>query len=348
LLVQHLHRDGPCFLGQPRSGNESAAVSELNRQLEGEQMIKAVRQMLIRNGKSWFLFGFFVLVLLGIFFSLVFLQDKVIGAAGHPGLQGEILFEKNIIYNFENGDLFRYFKTDYLNYPFGENLGFALVNSLHLFMYLPLKYFFSLTQAYNLLIFIVCLLNFAAAYWLARYLFNFRAAAFCSAAVFALNPYVLLKINQGFINKTVLAWIPLYLLALFKLHNTGKRVYILWAGILLCLMQLTYPPYSLYALIFTLGLGVYYLFKPGQRFTAAARFCALVFFFLLCSTLIYYFLGLGWVYGHSAKPIFQAVPDGALDLFNPFYFFLTAPPATRFICRWGYLCSVLPWAWPLL
>ena len=56
----------------------------------------------------------------------------------HPGLQGEILFQENIVYNFKTGNVFKNFDSDFLSYPFGENLGFAIANSFHLFMYILL------------------------------------------------------------------------------------------------------------------------------------------------------------------------------------------------------------------
>lgn len=79
--------------------------------------------------------GVFIL-LFCLFYSMgkSFLSSKIIGIIGHPGLQGELLFQRNIIYNFEKGNIFKHFKTDYLNYPFGENLGFVIANSFRLFV----------------------------------------------------------------------------------------------------------------------------------------------------------------------------------------------------------------------
>ena len=80
-----------------------------------------------------------LIALILLFFLMCFvvkglLQNKVIGMIGHPGLLGELLFQKNIIYNFEKGNIFKHLKTDYLNYPFGENLGFVIANSFCLFV----------------------------------------------------------------------------------------------------------------------------------------------------------------------------------------------------------------------
>jgi len=124
---------------------------------------KAILSKVVKLIKPWkyavlviFVLSFFIFCFAG----QDYLNNKIIGRADYPGLQGEILFQQNIIYNFEKGNRFAHFNTDYLNYPFGENLGFGIANSLHLFMYIPLKFFFGIISSYNALLIIVFTLNF--------------------------------------------------------------------------------------------------------------------------------------------------------------------------------------------
>lgn len=265
----------------------------------------------------------------------------------HPGLQGQILFQGNIIYNFEKGNLFRHFKTDYVNYPFGENLGFAIANSLHLFMYIPLKFFLGIIEAYNASVMIIFLLNFLAAYWLAKYLFPSRAVAFCSALVFALNSYVLLKLNMGFMQKFTLFWIPLYCLALFRLQNTKNWRYVFAAGVILSAMQLTYPPYAYYAIVFTFVLSLYAILKRDELKFIFTRFFIMIAFHLVFTFLIYNVMGLSSSYFRPSEiAVLDITTEGCLNLFRPFFFFPHHPPTfpthlplgISFVC---FLCGVV-------
>jgi hypothetical protein len=274
----------------------------------------------------WVLLFLSITIILVVFFSVSLLQDNVIGMIDCPGAEGEILFQRNIIYNFERGNLFNYFNTDYLNYPFGENLGFALANSFHLFTYIPLRYFLGTVEAYNALVMIIFFLNFLAAYILAKYLFSSKAAALCSALVFAVNPYVFLKMNLGFIQKYTLFLIPLYCLSLFKLQDTKKWRYVFAAGIILTLMQLIYPPYACFALIFTIPLLSYLFFKRNELRFAISRLVSLLAIHFIISSLIYYLMGFGFVYFQPYKLYINTGPDGCLDLFRPFKFFPYCSP----------------------
>lgn len=248
------------------------------------------------------------------------LHNRIIGMADHPGLQGEIFMQGNIIYNFEKGNIFKHFKTDYLNYPFGENLGLGLANSLHLFMYIPLCFFFGIIESYNVLVIIIFLLNFLSAYLLARYLFLLRPVALCSALVFALNPYILLKMSMGFNQKCAVFWIPIYCLALFKLRDTRLWRYAFGTAFILSLIQMTYPPYAYYAIMLTM-LSLSYLFlRRGELQFALSRFVFIMVLFIFFSSFVYYLMGFGLVYFEMFQPKLNTTLDGCLDLFKPFRF----------------------------
>ena len=259
-------------------------------------------------------------LILGVAIKGVF-HNKVIGMIDHPGLQGEIFMAENISRNFEKGNFRYYFKTDTLNYPFGENLGFAIVNSLHLFMYIPLRFFFDVAVSYNILVIVIFLLNFLVAYFLAQYLFSSKAIALCSALMYELNPYILLKMNMGFIQKYAAFWIPFYFLSLFKLHDTRRWRYMFGAVIILSLMQFTYPPYACYAIIFTTLLSLYVFLKRDEIKFVFSRLVFMVILHILATSLMYYLVGFDSVYLRMYKPMTDFTLDGSLDLFKPFRFF---------------------------
>ncbi|MDD5613689.1 MAG: hypothetical protein PHQ54_01300 [Candidatus Omnitrophica bacterium] len=266
------------------------------------------------------------IIFIGLFFISLFavkisLNNKVIGRFDRSGLYGEIVMEENVFYNFKNGNVLEFFKTDFFNYPVGENLGFRLANSFHLFLSIPLKIFLNPIESYNALVIIIFLLNFLSAYILAKYLFYSKSIALCSALIFAMNSYVFLKMNLGFNQKISLFWIPLYCLFLFKLQNAKKWCYVFGAGFTLTLMQLTYPPYAYFAIIFTFVLSAYSLLKPKELCFVFSRFISMLLFYFAVSSLIYYLMGFGFVYLKPYQVDFNITLDGSLDLMRPFRFF---------------------------
>lgn len=279
------------------------------------------------------------------FTSSSILKDKAIGIIGAP-FQGEIFMQGNMVHNLWNGNVFRPFETDYVNYPTGENLRFIVANSWHLYMYAPLRFFLGIIESYNALVMVIFFLNFLAAYILARYLFSSKSIAFCSAMVFAVNPYILLKMNLGFAQKICLFTMPLYCLMLFKLRASPRWRYVLSAGILLCLTQLIYPPYSVYMAVFTAPLAVYWILKSDRKLPAAAMFISILLTHLFLTSLLYYLMGFDFVYLNSLRPISSMDTEGSLDMLTPFLFFpyhrppypVHLPLGISFIC---FLCGVL-------
>ncbi|MBN1871067.1 MAG: hypothetical protein JW800_00680 [Candidatus Omnitrophica bacterium] len=270
---------------------------------------------------KYLLLIFFIVIIVLMAVSPALKDNKIIGIVDSPGLQGEILFQENIIYNIKKGNVFKYFDTDYLNYPNGERLHFALANSFHLFLYAPLRIFLGPIRSYNMLLAIIVLLNFLSAYLLAKYLFRSKAVASFSSLLFGLNSYILLKIDLGFIQKFAVFWIPLYMLMLLKLRGEKSHRYLFSAAIILCAMQLFYPPYSYYAILFTMVLMSYALAKRDEMKFAMSRFLLIVFFLISATSLIYYAMGFGFAYLNNPWHVINNTAEGSLNLFNPFKFF---------------------------
>jgi len=249
-------------------------------------------------------------------------SHHTVGFQEPPGMMGELLFQEHTVLSIREGNVFRPFLTDKANHPWGQDLGFAVANSAHLYLYAAMRTVLGPFQSYNAVALLVTLLNFLAFAWLARGVFPSRAVALCTALLFAATPYLLLKLNLGFIHKYVVLWIPLYGLALLRLWQTRKPRYLAWAVVTLFLMQITYPPYAMYAGLFTaIGVCFAVVARRSPRF-ALSRFAALVVLFGLLSVLYYRALGFDLEYLKGMREFRDAgvLPEGCVNLFCPFYF----------------------------
>ena len=237
-------------------------------------------------------------------------------------MMGELLFQEHTVLNIREGNVFRPFLTDKANHPRGQDLGFAVANSAHLYLYATMRTVLGPFQSYNAVALLVTLLNFLAFALLARGFFDSRAVALCTALLFAATPYLLLKLNLGFIHKYVVLWIPLYGLALLRLWLTRKPRYLAWAVVTLFLMQITYPPYAMYAGLLTAMLVCFAVAARQAPGFALSRFAALVILFVLVSLLYYRLLGFDLEYfrGMREFAVLGVIPEGCVNLFSPFYF----------------------------
>ena len=174
------------------------------------------------------------------------------------------MFQELLLLCGSEGELARFYNTDFMNYPFGQDLGIAVRNSLHLFFYLPLRPFFDYSGSYNMLLIIISILNFITFYFLAKYIFGSKSPALVAALVFSFNSYLLLKMNLGFLQKYLVFWIPLYCLSLFKLQRTRKTRYLISAIFYLLMAFLTYTPYGIYTVILTALLASYSFFRRDE------------------------------------------------------------------------------------
>ncbi len=196
------------------------------------------------------LFAIFLLFLLAaVLLTLPAAFDPghiVIGNAAHAGVHGELFFEHLMRYAAGNHNLGHWYKTDWVNYPGGQNIGPRVANSLHLFYSLLFTSFLGPFAAYNTLALLILALNGFTMYLLARDFFGDGAISFASGFSFMISPYVLLKMNMGFIHKANLFLLPLYFLFLFRLWRTRKSAYIAPCVLLLFLVKISYPPYAYY------------------------------------------------------------------------------------------------------
>ena len=257
-----------------------------------------------------------------LLWRLGFLDDRVIGQADHPSFQGELAIQENFTHNALRGNILTHFKTDRFNYPEGEALSFAVANSFHQLLVLPFKLLSNTVGAYNLSVVLFLCLNFLTAFLLARRLLRDRAVACYAALLFSANSYILLKLSQGFMQKYSVFWIPLFFLMLLRLWETRRWRYALWAGGILCLIQLTYPPNALYAFLFCCLVALFYLIRHrGQWLFVASRLAVIALIHLCLSSLIYWSMGLGFAYLSQASVPLELTFAGTLSLLSPFHFY---------------------------
>jgi len=275
------------------------------------------------------IFILFLIIAIIITFPLILhLNDRVIGMIKHPGLQGELFQERNILYNMKKGNFIHWFITDLVNYPKGQDLGLKISHSLHLFFSLPLSVLFGPISAYNILVIITFALNGFMMYLLAKDFFPSKSVAFSSGLFFMFNPYILLKINMGFLQKITLFWLPLYFLCLFRLLKKRKNIYIFGSSLFLLLVSLTYPPYAAYAILFTIILLVYNLVKTKGSLHFLKNVFSVIILFLAAEFLIIYIFDIRifsslYEFSYKDPPFF--IPHGYIDIFHPFKFYLPYP-----------------------
>lgn len=267
---------------------------------------------------------FFLLVSVLVFPVPLHPRRIIIGNIEHPGLMGELFQQWNFSHNVRSGRLTRYYYSELVSFPEGQDLRHNIGFPLNLFMYLPLVWLYDLIASYNILVMVTLTLNGFCAYLLARYLTRSFWPSLLGGILFLLSPYVLLKLEMGFLQKAILWWIPLFLLNLIRFLNSKEKKYAARAGIFWALILFTYAPYGIYALPAGLIFMGWELIKDKSQFRgiifrgwpfAVPAVPAVVFlvFFLAPEKL-----------PPSAGPVpfsILVAPLGSLDLFHLFRFF---------------------------
>lgn len=244
------------------------------------------------------------------------------GFTGDSGQLGEYFLTENLLHNLRQGNVLRPFRTDLCNHPEGQDLGFAVANSIHLYFCALLRVFLSPTQTYNASVVILTLLNLLAFYALARERFESRLVCLSAAVVFAVTPYLFLKLAIGHIQKYIVIWIALYFRSCIRLIDTRATKHAVWAAAFLCLMQLTYPPYALYTGLGTALVGLGALLRRADGPFVVTRFALIGVMAAAALTLLYLAMGFGPAY-FEQLPEFKhrlVCPEGCVNLFRPFYF----------------------------
>jgi len=207
------------------------------------------------------IFFYFILTTFALTGFFINGNGKVIGNINHPNSQGEILLTDIMKKSLCDYKILNWTNTNFLNYPYGEQLSETIKHTFHLYISGTLAIFINTISAYNITFFIIILFNAYCMFLLANFIFKSYRLSFLAGLFYMFNIYVLLKINMGSLHKSSIFFIPLYILFLLKLADTPKVSYLILTFILLILNHLQYPMYSLYCLIFSVIFITYRLLK---------------------------------------------------------------------------------------
>jgi hypothetical protein len=115
------------------------------------------------------------------------------------------------------------FHTSYLYYPTGVSLYYHSLDLLNGVISIPLQRVFGLTVAFNLLLLANLTLDGIAAFWLCKERTGLTPAGLIGGAIFASAPLMGTSVNLGQLDEVTAWWIPLYLVALWRiLESPGK------------------------------------------------------------------------------------------------------------------------------
>lgn len=269
--------------------------------------------------------GAFVLfLLLSLAMTLPVLSNpsnRVVGNIGHPGLRGEIFHQWDFVNNATSGHVVDYYYSRGLSRPEGQDLRRFIGFSLHLFFYLPFLWMKSLVARYDALLLLTFALNGFCAYLLGRHLSRSFAGGLVCGLLFFFSPYALLKTEMGFLQKTILWWIPLFLLFLVRFLARKRGSDALLAGLCWSGMALTYAPYAWLSLVAValLAAGNLGLRRDEWRKALPGAWPALapaVLVVLFLASL----LPSGGFYHEIVPFAISTAPNGSLDIFHPFRF----------------------------
>lgn len=139
--------------------------------------------------------------------------------------------------------------TEYLFYPAGVSLAFNTLTLLNCFLGLPLLCFFSLTEAYNILVFLSFVLAGYGMFMLADYFLGDKRIAFVCGIIYSFSPYHVHEIYSGHLHTASIQWIPFFILYLMKTLREGGRSPI-YAGFFLFIVSLSSWQYMGAAVIY--------------------------------------------------------------------------------------------------
>ncbi len=174
-----------------------------------------------------------------------------LGYDDHPGLRGDLFFQYNLQRQMEQGQWPSLSHTDLLSHPAGSEIDARVAFSQYMIAYIALMTVMDLLPARNVAGLLFLVLNALTMHLLARQLFRRESLAWLAGLAFAFSPYVFLKVDQGFVQKSCLFFAPLFLLFVLRVVRRGRW----WehAGLTLSMLGLLalYPPYG----VFSLALG---------------------------------------------------------------------------------------------
>ncbi|MEN8163579.1 MAG: glycosyltransferase family 39 protein [Acidobacteriota bacterium] len=268
--------------------------------------------------------GLLLVVTVALTWPLILHMDThVVGHLDHPGLQGDLFFQWNIGRQMEAGEGLDYLGSPFTRYPEGQRFRAKVAFSLHLALYTFFMVFTDLLTARNLAVLLVLFLNAAAAWRLAWERFRSPVFAMVFALLFAFSPFVYLKLNQGFLQKATLFYLPLFVLFFLRLLEKHRLRDAVGSAVFFSVGMLVYPPSA----VFTSLLGLALLFGTGMQSLRWRSLVRPLAFFCLCvlpCVLTVLVVGKNdFVMAHRMQLDLESFRSqgGYLDLLHPFRFF---------------------------
>jgi len=289
------------------------------------------------------IFSLFLLLFATVILSwplILHMDTHMVGNLGHPGLQGDVFFQWNIGRQMEDGGQVDYLRSPYVRFPEGQAFRAKVAYSLHLALYTGFMLVVDLLTARNLAILLVLFLNAVAAWSLARERFRSFVFAFAFAILFAFSPFIYLKLNQGFLQKATLFYLPLFVLFFLRLLEEYRVRDAIGSAFFFMVGVLVYPPSAVY----TTMLGAALLLGSNLRSLPLRRLVRPFAVFCLCVVpCVLLVLTTGkddFVLVHRMNLDLEHFRSqgGFLDAFHPFYFFpyvgtFTGQPFQAFVER---------------
>jgi hypothetical protein len=260
------------------------------------------------------------------------------GGLRYPTMNGEIFLSAVMSDSLRQGRPLRWFVTDLVNYPEGQDLGPRVAHSLHIYLEQLSALAWGPVVGLGLTGLLLLTLNGFCAWFVTQRLTGSRVAALTAGVLFELNSYTLLELSMGSLHKACLFWLPLLLLALLRLREGGGARAALTGGALLALGYLAYPIYAFYGLVlaalFTLWTAAERrsLVSLGEGLLLLGGFAALALAADLAMGFEPWRVGVAEL---SVKRLPSHVSHGNLDLLHPWRTRL--PPPTDLPLGLGFV-----------
>ena len=212
---------------------------------------------------------------------ILHLDERVLGDATHPGHQGDLFFTYNLQVQMEQGRWPDILHTDLLRHPEGLPVDSRVAFSAHQAGNVVLMTVLGLMASRNLTALLILVLNALAMHLLVRERSGREWYAYVGGLLFGFGPFAFLKVDQGFFQKATLFAVPLFLLFLFRVIESGRRRDQILCGLLLLVMLAIYPPYAVFSVVFggllVLGQGLRDPRSLAKRFAPLAAFTVMAF-----------------------------------------------------------------------
>lgn len=183
--------------------------------------------------------------------------------------------------------------TDYVFYPTGVSLGFSATSPLNALIFLPLRHFFGLITAYNLLVLMSFVLSGFGVFLLTQFILSGDSdnkgvdwrPCFLAGFVYAFSPYHFHEVFVGHLSLLAIEWIPFAVLFFLRLfHEQYQRLRdVFLAAFFLFLVgfsEMQYLGFVLLFFLFYLSYMAWFDFPTLKRFYRSVVLALLLFLLL--------------------------------------------------------------------